>query len=337
MRKPWFGEEIDRLPEPAFLELLRVRNRNRICGPQDRLQRFLRSKELSQAIDFQLVERWIRAGRFLRQRKAHGNLSDVFTLNSLQRQHQRHEFCRRPANAESRHRTSHIREPEREGGIDAEIAAAATAHTPEQIRVIAFIGGDFSSVRQDGARGQQAIACQSRARRQKTPTAAKRQPRDADRKAAPGGHREVRTAKRVGQYFIVDPGLYMDNAVSCVDDGGLHCPHVDQQAVGHRVSGIIVPARSDCERRPIIPRPRDAALDIGVVRAHRDGLRKGFCKTRIVGQRRLNESCLTRKDQPAFQAAAQRAETVGVDKRGLGQAPHRRAYECPGSKKRTRA
>ncbi len=179
-----------------------------------------------------------------------------------------------------------VREGER--GVHAEVVAGPAAAGPEQFRLRGGVGGHHPAVGEHRGGGHQPVTGQSEHLVAEADTAAEHQSGHPDRRAAPGRHEHAPVLQQRMQVAVGDAGLdgHGSRIVGNVDrpvaagtgaaarrGGGdaLHPAHVEQQAGGGGVAGVVVAeAGAGHRRHPHGARPADRLADIRFGRTRHD-------------------------------------------------------------------
>ena len=198
---------------------------------------------------------------------------------------------------------------ERERGDHAEVAAAAPAAGPEQVRVGAGAGRPDLAVSGDDLQRLNVVAGQPVGPGDHADAAAERQPGDADRRARTAGHRAA--VGREPAVEVDEPGPGADGRGAAADAHAGHPGHVHDQAAGRRPARVAVAAAPGGHRDAVTAGEGQAGGYVVRITAVGDPGRVQRVKARVEQLLGGGVAGLARPDQRPGQVPGQRGPVGG--------------------------
>ena len=208
----------------------------------------------------------------------------------------------------------------REGGCDAEVAAAA-AERPEEVGVGRLGHVEHVAVGVDELDGQQVVGREAVFRHQPAEPAAEREPGDPRRRDHAAGDGEPVLARGGVELRPGEAALCPHRAGVRVDLGALHLGEVDHhRVVGDRAAGHVVASAADGDVEPGRPCEAHAGGHVGCAAAPDDHGRRPVDEAVVHPARRVVAVVSGTQDTPG-DAAGEVVEECGVRRHGHGYLP----------------
>ncbi len=219
---------------------------------------------------------------------------------------------------------------EGERGGDAEVAPAAAAAGPEQVRVAVRVAGPDLAVGGDDLRLHQVVAGQPVGAGDHADAAAQGQPGDADGRAGAAGDGPVVGGQPVVE--IDQPGArgHGGGPGSGVDLDRGHRGHVHDQAGGGRPARVAVAAAAGRDRHAVVAGEGQAGGDVVGRVAVGDAGRAEAVEAGVEQPQVIEVAGRSRPDQRAGQVRGQRGPVRGRGRRGGAGAGGRGGGGVPG-------